>query len=86
MMMMMKMRIPRGWRSASTGSCKAHRKPIFPHRKWGLPRGHKAETVRVTKRRRHLIVRMPTRLLPLLGVGPSCRRDLPRRPARAIRS
>ena len=79
MMTMMKMRIPRGSWPALTGSCKAHRKPTFPRRAWGLPRGRKVETVRVTKRRCHLAVRALTRLLLLLGVGSSGRRDLPRR-------
>ena len=36
MMTMMKTKIPRGWRPASTGSCKAHRKPTFPHHARGF--------------------------------------------------
>ena len=86
MMTMRTMRIPRGWRPTSTESCKAHRKPTFPRRARGLPRGLKAEPVRVAKRRRHLAAHVTTRPLFLLGAGPSCRCDLPRCPVRATGS
>ena len=84
MTMMMKTRILRGWRPASTESCKAHREPTFLHRMWGLPRGCRAKTVRAAKRRRHLTVRVLTRPLPPPRFRPSFRHDLPKCPARAI--
>ena len=79
MMIMMNTRILRGLWPIVTRSCKAHRKLLFPHRAWGLPRGRKTETMRVAKRRCHLVVGAPTHLLSWLGVRPSCRCDLPKR-------
>ena len=86
MMTSMMMMILRGWRPASTGFCRPLRMPTFPCRAWWLPRDRKAGNMRVAGGRRRLAARVPTRPLPLPGVGPTCCHDLPKRPVQAIRS
>ena len=80
------MRILWGWRPVSTESCKAHRKPTFPHRAQGLPTGRRVVTARATKRRCLLTARVLIRPLPPPRAGPPFRHDLPKRLARAIGS
>jgi hypothetical protein len=85
-MTMTKMMILRGWQPTSIGSCRSHRKPAFPDRARRPPRDRRAGNVKVARRRHHLAVCVPIRLLPLLRVGSSCRRDLPKCLVWAIRS
>ena len=61
-------------------------KPTFPYRARWLLGDRKAGNMRVAGERRCLATRVPTRPLPLPGVRPTCRHDLPKRPVRAIGS
>jgi hypothetical protein len=76
----------RGWRLASTGSCKAYHRPTLLRRVRRLRKGHKAGIVMGAKRRRRLAIRAPTRLVPPPKVGQFFRHDLLKHLARAIGS
>ena len=77
---------PRGWRLASTGSCKAYRRPTFLRCVWRLRKGRKAGATSSAKRRRLLAARVLIRPRPPPRVGPLFRRDLPKLVALSIRS
>jgi len=85
-MTMTTMRIPRGWRLASTGSYDVYRRPTSLRRVRGLRKGHKAVTVMGAKRRHLLTAHVPIRPLPPPRVGPPFRHNLPKLLALAIGS
>ena len=85
-MMTMMMMIPRGWRLASIGPCKAYRKQLSPRRAWGPLRGRKASPTMGAKKRHHPAAHAATRPLPPPRVEPFLRRNPFQRPAQAVRS
>ena len=85
-MMMTMMTTPRGWQPALTESCRCHRKLVPRRRMRRLPKGLKAGSMRVARRRHHLAICMLIHSPLLLRARPSYTRVPLNLPVLAIES